>query len=283
MGKSANSGTAADHIVLQNGTVYVNGRLVRGTTQLPQGPLEGDPEYVNAFLFKLVPEARAPTNTPPDAQDDAYTFWKYYTLTVPTFEGVLRNDSNPNLDSLTPTVVSPASHGKVDLRPDGSFEYMPDYDNPGQDSFQYKVDNGKGGFDIATVSIVVKDLAPVTLASADVPKGITDLSTKVTTSQLVLNYPFVIADLHVAIDITHPRTPDMDVFLVGPDSTRVELFTDVGTTKSANFTGTILDDARAEVDYQRHGSLWRSLQTGRPAICLQREICRGHLDVGDVR
>ena len=42
---------------------------------------------------------------------------------------------------------------------------------------------------------------------------------------------------------THTRDPDLDVFLIAPDGTRVELFTDVGTTKSQNFTNTVLDDA----------------------------------------
>ncbi len=99
LGNVANSATEADQIYLQDGNVYVAG-LFLGQTQLPQGTLTGDASRVNAFLFKLVPEASIPTNTPPVALDDSYKLWKNYTLTVPTFEGVLRNDSNPNLDSL---------------------------------------------------------------------------------------------------------------------------------------------------------------------------------------
>jgi len=52
----------------------------------------------------------------------------------------------------------------------------------------------------------------------------------------------VIGDVNVTLDITHKRGQDLDVFLVAPDGTRVELFTDVGGNGD-NFSGTTLDDA----------------------------------------
>ncbi|MFH1919577.1 MAG: S8 family serine peptidase [Planctomycetota bacterium] len=75
--------------------------------------------------------------------------------------------------------------------------------------------------------------------SGDVPKNITDDAT--VTSTLTVNESFPIADLDVKIDIAHTYDADLDVFLIAPDGTRIELFTDVGVTGD-DFSGTILDD-----------------------------------------
>ncbi|MFC1635926.1 M4 family metallopeptidase [Planctomycetota bacterium] len=48
-------------------------------------------------------------------------------------------------------------------------------------------------------------------------------------------------DLNVRLDITHPRDEDLDVFLIAPDGTRIELFSDVGGTGS-DFRDTVIDD-----------------------------------------
>ena len=50
-----------------------------------------------------------------------------------------------------------------------------------------------------------------------------------------------ITDLNVNLSISHTRNSDLDVFLVSPNGTRVELFTDVGG-QSQNFVNTTLDD-----------------------------------------
>ncbi len=63
------------------------------------------------------------------------------------------------------------------------------------------------------------------------------------TSQINVPDAFIVGDLNVKLTIEHPRDPDLHAYLIAPDNTRVELFTDVGTTKSKNFTNTVLDDA----------------------------------------
>ena len=50
-----------------------------------------------------------------------------------------------------------------------------------------------------------------------------------------------IADVNVQIYITHTYNSDLDVYLIAPDGTRIELFTDVGG-RSDGFAGTVLDD-----------------------------------------
>ena len=50
-----------------------------------------------------------------------------------------------------------------------------------------------------------------------------------------------IADIDVSLDISHTYDADLDVTLIAPNGTRVELFSDVGGG-GANFVGTVLDD-----------------------------------------
>ncbi|MCR9200498.1 MAG: proprotein convertase P-domain-containing protein [Planctomycetaceae bacterium] len=54
----------------------------------------------------------------------------------------------------------------------------------------------------------------------------------------------IITDLNVTITLQHSFIPDLDVFLVSPQGTRVELFTDLGSNESS-MTNTIFDDEAA--------------------------------------
>jgi subtilisin-like proprotein convertase family protein len=78
--------------------------------------------------------------------------------------------------------------------------------------------------------------------STDVPQAIPDQGTAVSTIQVPDSV--TIGDVNVQLDISHPSDQDLDVFLIAPDGTRVELFTDVGGGGD-NFVGTILDDEAA--------------------------------------
>ncbi len=78
------------------------------------------------------------------------------------------------------------------------------------------------------------------LPSPDVPKAIPDQQTIVSTLT-VSGQAGPVLDVEVQVDITHTWDSDLDVYLISPSGTRVELFTDVGGA-SDNFTGTILDD-----------------------------------------
>jgi subtilisin-like proprotein convertase family protein len=56
-----------------------------------------------------------------------------------------------------------------------------------------------------------------------------------------------IRDVNVKVDLTHTRNADLDIYLISPSGTRVELFTDVGGN-AENFTNTVLDsDAAASI------------------------------------
>ena len=61
------------------------------------------------------------------------------------------------------------------------------------------------------------------------------------TSALVVDDLGIIEDVNVMVNITHSWDEDLDVYLIAPDGTRIELFTDVGDSGD-DFSNTILDD-----------------------------------------
>jgi subtilisin-like proprotein convertase family protein len=92
------------------------------------------------------------------------------------------------------------------------------------------------------VEIAGDDCPATEYYSTDAPKTIADLTT--TRSTIVISQAGTITDINVKLNITHSWDADLDVFLIAPDGTRVELFTDVGSS-GENFANTILDDEAA--------------------------------------
>ncbi|MCS7237719.1 MAG: S8 family serine peptidase [Thermoguttaceae bacterium] len=75
--------------------------------------------------------------------------------------------------------------------------------------------------------------------ATDLPRSITDWQW--TRSHIVVPEALVIGDLDVALTIEHTYVADLDVYLIGPDGTRILLWADVGGS-GQNFVNTILDD-----------------------------------------
>ncbi|MBO6575507.1 MAG: tandem-95 repeat protein [Rhodothermales bacterium] len=92
-------------------------------------------------------------NTAPTATDDSYDVDEDDFLGVPA-PGVLANDSDPNGDNLTASLVSGTSNGDISLQADGSFLYTPDADFNGTDTFVYEASDGSLA-DQGTVTITV--------------------------------------------------------------------------------------------------------------------------------
>ena len=67
----------------------------------------------------------------------------------------------------------------------------------------------------------------------------------ITTSTLTIGQNVTIRDLDVTLWIDHQRASDLNVYLVGPDGTRVKLFDGEGGTSGNGWQGTILDDEAA--------------------------------------
>ena len=111
--------------------------------------------------------------------------------------------------------------------------------------------------------------APTTVQydASDVPRTVSDNAAVMST--LVVSEVMTIQDVNVRLDIAHTYCSELDVFLVAPDGTRVELFTDVGGS-SDNFTATVIDD-EADTAITAAARLHRPLPTGDAAESTRRK------------
>ena len=107
------------------------------------------------------------TNVAPEATDDSYTVAEDGTLTITVADpnDLLDNDADgtPDSDALTIISNTDPANGSVTVNADGSFEYTPNANYHGPDSFSYTVSDGNGGEETATVNITVTPVsdAPV--------------------------------------------------------------------------------------------------------------------------
>jgi len=106
-------------------------------------------------------------NEPPVASADTYEVNEDATLTITANSGVLANDSDPNNDVLTATVLIEPAAGTLVMAADGSFVYSPDDNFAGSDTFRYEVSDPDGETANATVTI---DVRPVN----DAPEAVAD-------------------------------------------------------------------------------------------------------------
>jgi hypothetical protein len=101
-------------------------------------------------------------NAPPVAANDSYSVTRGRALTVPANKAILRNDTDPDGDSLM-AVREPGSgpaNGTLTLNPDGTFTYTPNAGFTGKDSFAYRANDGRADSNVATVTITVRRPAP---------------------------------------------------------------------------------------------------------------------------
>jgi len=105
-----------------------------------------------------------PFNSPPEALDDTYAVDEDGLLTV-ALPGVLANDTDVDGQPLTAVLVSGPGSGTLDLNVDGSFDYTPDADFFGTDTFTYVANDGTFDSGDATVTITVN---PVNDAPTDI-------------------------------------------------------------------------------------------------------------------
>jgi uncharacterized delta-60 repeat protein len=104
-------------------------------------------------------------NQPPVATDDGYSVDEDGTLTVAALDGILVNDSDPDVgDSLSAVLVSNPAHGALTLNLDGSLAYTPQADFNGTDSFSYRANDGTEDSNLATVTINVNPVNDVPVA-----------------------------------------------------------------------------------------------------------------------
>ncbi|WP_157897860.1 Ig-like domain-containing protein [Mycolicibacterium rutilum] len=137
---------------------------------------EPDPDYHGADEFvytafngehsstALVTITINPVNRAPVGVDDAYT-----TAEDTAVSGnVLTNDSDPDGDSFSAVLDTPASHGDVQLNADGSFTYTPHANYSGRDEFSYVASDGNatGAPTVVTITVTAVQDAPVATPDA---------------------------------------------------------------------------------------------------------------------
>ena len=81
-------------------------------------------------------------NEAPVGTADAYAVVQGGRLNINAAEGVLANDSDPDGDNLSATLLTSPQHGFFSLNTDGSFTYVPDAGYVGSDSFTYLLRDG---------------------------------------------------------------------------------------------------------------------------------------------
>jgi len=112
-------------------------------------------------------------NVAPDARNDSYSVSEDGLLVRSAATGVLLNDVDANLDKLQVTLLSGPANGTLNLNPNGSFTYDSNANFSGKDSFTYRVSDGRGGLDTATVLINVLAVndAPTIVAGSTIATG----------------------------------------------------------------------------------------------------------------
>jgi surface glycoprotein (TIGR04207 family) len=155
-----------DGIVEQSGFFSSNSEVtyqyVSAGTYAAEVTVSDDAGNTNTTSITIDVENQAPT-----AADDSYTTSEDVPLTVGTrAQGVLANDTDPESDTLTATLVSGPTNGSLTLYANGSFTYTPDQNFAGTDSFTYNASDGEFN-STATVTITVSPVNDAPVARDD--------------------------------------------------------------------------------------------------------------------
>jgi hypothetical protein len=102
-----------------------------------------------ATVQMVVLASGTPVNAVPVALDKTVSVTAFSTLNGTT------GTTDADGDTLTASLLTNVTKGTLTLSADGNFQYTPNSGYTGSDSFSYRVSDGKGGYDTATVTINV--------------------------------------------------------------------------------------------------------------------------------
>jgi len=109
---------------------------------------------VNINVF---PEGQTAINTAPITNDDDLVTY----VNIPIGSVVLSNDHDIENDSLWTVVLQQPDNGFVIMTPDGAYNYLPNNDFEGDDSFVYRVCDDGSPMECNTGTVFIKVLPPV--------------------------------------------------------------------------------------------------------------------------
>ncbi|XOV79108.1 MAG: Ig-like domain-containing protein [Aestuariibacter sp.] len=159
--------TSTEHGILaleSNGNfTYTPDQDFEGEDQFSYSVSDGNGGAANATAIIVV----VGENDPPVANDDSYEGIEDEILSISAESGLLANDEDTDLEDQIRVVTTPTSaptFGSLVLRSDGSFDYQPDENFFGEDSFSYAIRDRVGETSEASVSILIAPVndAPVT-------------------------------------------------------------------------------------------------------------------------
>ncbi|MES2628752.1 MAG: Ig-like domain-containing protein, partial [Bacteroidota bacterium] len=107
-----------------------------------------------------------PVNDPPKATDDYYSTAEEVTLVVGA-PGLLFNDSDPEGNTISASLINVPAHGTALVNANGSFTYIPNPNYSGPDSYTYRTTDAFGAFTDATAYITVIPVNDNPIAVAD--------------------------------------------------------------------------------------------------------------------
>ncbi|RXT04581.1 immunoglobulin-like domain-containing protein [Ammoniphilus sp. CFH 90114] len=128
-------------------------------------------------------------NEAPVAGNDYYNTYFNQPIQVAS-PGLLQNDRDADQDQLTAELVTPTVSGTVYVEPNGSFAYYPGEGFSGADSFSYRVKDGFGAYDEATVSLFVYDTLSADKQVAGKPTEIVTVPIRLTSQGNVAGLQF---------------------------------------------------------------------------------------------
>jgi hypothetical protein len=184
------------------------------------------------------------TNDAPVARNDAYGTDEDAKQTVNP-PGVLGNDADAENGSLTAQRLTYPAHGMLDLNADGSFDYTPDANYNGTDSFIYRACEAGGGpcSDPATVNITIAAVNDAPIADDDA--ATTDDDTPVNIDVKGNDAPGPSNESGQSLTVTNVTDPPhgaAQVVAAGPDAGKVRYTPDASFNGTDSFEYTVCDD-----------------------------------------
>jgi hypothetical protein len=103
----------------------------------------------------------------PIPQPDQYTIDEDTSLLTTGANSVLQNDIDPEESPLTATLVNPPVLGQFEFFPNGTFNFIPQKNYHGLDSFTYKISDGKQSSEPVKVDLLIRPINDPAIATPD--------------------------------------------------------------------------------------------------------------------